>query len=209
MSITLRLVDSNAKISSDINAAIANHMNVLLKKKINKIRDNIKKLVPGWILEQPEINSLMDEGVQGSLNAEFGLYPGASNSAVVAITNAVKESVAIKIDPIYKNLQGGMTISIQPNTFSNLLGLTQGYTATPEASLHWLDWLLIQGDRTIVVGYYYKPSKEGRGGAGTKEIGGFWRVDPRYSGNISDNFITRALSGREKDISSVIDKAMK
>lgn len=209
MSIRLKLVDTNSQISKDINIAIANEVNKIFKRRKTRIENNIKKLIPGWIIEQPEIASLNAEGVKGSLNAEFGLYPGTASSAVTAINLAVRESVSVSVEPLDKNLQGGIVIQIQPESFANLLGLSEGFVITPTANLHWLDWILTQGDRVIVVGYYYQPSNEGRGRAGTMEIGQSWRVDPRYAGTIENNFITRALEGREKEISSALEKAIK
>ena len=72
------------------------------------------------------------------------------------------------------------------------------------ADLHWLDWLLTLGDKTIVIGYEYKPGTGGRSGGGTMTKGTAFRVSPSYSGTIEDNFITRAFSNKEKEVSSIL-----
>jgi hypothetical protein len=209
MSISIRIIETNSELALGINKAAADYFNKLMKKKTTRITNDIKRLVPKWITEQPEMTSLAQQGVPGSLNAQFGLYRGTGDSAVTAIADAVRESVIVKLEKVDQNLSGGLTIGIQPETFANLLGLSEGFVKTAEYSLHWLDWLLLQGDRTIVSGYKYVPSNEGRGGGGTMVGGGSWRVSPQYSGRADDNFVTRALNGRDREIQEVIERAFK
>ena len=208
--VTLKLIESNSEIISNINIGIADYVNKLFKKKANRIQRGIAKLVPAWVLEQPEIGSLTEEGTPGSLNSQFGFYSGTSAMIISAVTQAVKESTSVRIDPVDKNLNGGIFIEIQPENFGNLLSLSEGFIRTGQANLHWLDWLLTQGDRTIVANYLYQPaSGKGRSGGGTMALGGSWRVPPQYSGRVDDNFITRALNGREKQILDVIESVIK
>jgi hypothetical protein len=85
------------------------------------------------------------------------------------------------------------------------LTLKSGHTYTKDKiDLHWLDWLLIQGDTVVVIGYSYVPSALGISGGGTMKQGGSFRVPPQYSGNRSNNFITRAFDSREKQIEKIL-----
>ena len=201
MSITIELVDSFPVINSKINKAIAEEMNKRISKRISKGREIFKKLIFGWVMEQQEIQSLMAQGVPGSLNAAFGLtHPNVS-----VIASSVAEATSVNFTKISKKLSGGIEFNFQSNDFANLLGLPEGHLVTEMgADLHWLDWLLTKGDTVIIKGYTYKPSTEGRSRGGTMELGGFFRVDPKYSGKQDNNFITRAFEGRDKQLSKIL-----
>jgi len=210
MDLGFEILESNAEISRLINQAVSEKFNKKLKRNKKKITTGIKALVPSWILSQPEMQSIQAEGVSFSLASQFGIKSGTSASVVAAIANSVTESLQIELTEISnKTLSGGLVIYIQPANFSNLLSLSEGFVNTRSDSLHWLDWLLVQGDKTIVSGYDYSPSNEGRSGGGVMIGGGGWRVPPQFSGTITDNFVTRALSGRGDAIAKVIGGFLK
>jgi hypothetical protein len=148
-------------------------------------------------------------GGQNSLSAMFGLTDNQSNKAIEEILDAVGDSLVIKIDKLDKRLKGVIEFYFQPINFSNLLTLSSGHTKTLKGlDLHWMDWLLLQGDTVIVVGYNYVPSNKGISGNGTMEVGGSFRVPPQFSGTASNNFITRAFENKEKEIQSILESLM-
>lgn len=203
--ITLKLLESNQQIGRDINKAIAKYMNNQVRIKNRKILGIFKKNIDSWVRSQPEIQSILSQGEVGSLNAQFGLRPGTPDLAVEKIVNSIVESTQVKIKKIDENLSGGVDFYCQPSEFLNLLGLAEGHVRTEKgADLHWLDWLLTFGDKTIVVGYNYEPGSKGRSGGGTMTKGAAFRVSPSFSGTLGNNFITRALSNREKEVSSIL-----
>ena len=202
--IFLRLVDSNAKIEKDINNAISIELNKRLKKNRRRVEKKVKIAVASWINQAPEMQSLREEGVFYSLNAQLGFPLGFSDKAVSAIVDAVVGSVGVNVNGFFKSLQGGITFTIQPENFANLLGLSEANLAVVGGQLPWLEWLLLQGGKTIITGYEYEPSKDGRSGGGVMVLGGAWRIPPQFAGTQDDNFITRALSGREKELSVIM-----
>jgi hypothetical protein len=202
----LKLSDSPQKIEKDINAAIAEHINISVSKNKNKVQSRLQSALKVWIRNQPEIASLLDEGVLGTLNAQFGLPNGAGISALDAIVNSVARSIQIKLK-INNNLSGSsVEIFVQPQDFQNLLSLSIGHVVTEKSTdLHWLNWLLTMGDTVIITGYSYSAkSGFGRSGGGTMSGGGSWRIDPKYSGTIENNFITRAFEGKDKEIAIIL-----
>ena len=178
-----------------------------LKKNHKKAEDQVRSLVQGWIFEQPEISSILDEGVLNSLNAQLGFIAGTSNQAIEAISLAVAKSVAVEFEEINDKLQGGIIFYLQPDNFSNILGLPEAVIQATSARLPWLNWLLTQGSNTIVSGYTYKPDNSGRSGGGTMVSGNLWRIPPNFAGTAENNFITRALQGRDKELSSIMEDA--
>ena len=97
----------------------------------------------------------MSSNTLGSLKGQFGIRDGQDLSATIDIINAVRESVSVSFSPYTKQLKGGgLQVNFQPSDFTNLLGLQSGHVIYEGGDLHWLSWLLKEGSRTIIVGYY-------------------------------------------------------
>ena len=204
--LSIKLLESDNDIITKINKSIARRFNVLIKRRAKIVQNDIKRLIPSWISEQPEVISLNSDGTDGSLNAQFGLRPGQSAIVIADIINAISESIFVS--PV--NLSGGISFSIQPTDFKNLISLSSGIVATEKLQqLHWLDWLLTEGDRVIIAGYEYVPSDGGRSGGGTMKLGRSFRVEPSFSGTVDDNFVTRAFAGRDKQLANLLSKLLK
>ena len=206
MSLSLYLFDSNKKISQDINKAIGQFANQQMNKNKTRVLARIRAALPFWVASSPEIQSLNAEGVLNSLNAQFGLLPGMAGFATGQIINAISDSIIVDIKNFSgSNLKnGGVSFYIQPNDFKNLLDLPSGFVLTSTANLHWLEWLLLLGSKTIVYGYSYEPDTSGRSGGGTMTTGSVWRVPPEYAGNIGNNFITRLLRNRDRELQKIL-----
>ena len=206
MSLTIKLLGSDASIEKEIMRALAAHVNANLIKNRDRILSDLKRLIPVWMNAQPEIQSLLDDGSTGSLEAQFGIPADQAPTVVSAIIQGIVDSVKIEIIKAASNKKffGGIRFGIQPTDFVNLLSLSAAKIITEKGTtLEWLKWLLTAGDSMIVIGYDYFPGNGGRSGGGTMAGGGAWRVPPQYSGTASNNFITRALNGREKDIAAI------
>lgn len=199
MTITLKLLESVDDIEKNILSAIATQFNQTLIKNKSKILSEIINVIPKWISDQPEMQSLLSGG-SDSLIGQFGITMSPS-SIVNAIINAVVSSANISITPYNNKLQnGGIELNIQPENFQNLLGLSQGHTVYNGGDLHWLNWLLMRGDEILIVGYEYNPQTGiGRSGVGNMRKGTSFRVPPQFSGTDRNNFITRALIGPEPE----------
>jgi hypothetical protein len=209
MSISIKLLDSTNTIEKNINIAIAKYINVRLQNSKNTIINSIKNLTPSWIKDQPEIQSLLSSDPT-SLVGIFGINRNTS-SIVDTIINSISSSLTFEFKKIDNNLNGEFTINIQPSTFQNLLGLSEGYTNYSNGSLHWLEWLLLRGDEIIVANYQYNPSAgAGRSKLGNMITGGSFRVPPQFSGTSDNNFVTRALTGPNqiKKINNIFVQAL-
>jgi hypothetical protein len=200
MMIKLKLLESEKVITKNINQAIAEYVNNVLSSKKSVILTRAKSLAVGWVRIQPEILSLQSSSPD-SLAGQFGLTPGSSSSAVNSIISAVEQSIEVQFVPFNNNLKrGGLEINFQPSTFNNLLGLSEGHTSYFGGDLHWLSWLLTAGDLVIVANYQYNPQTGiGRSGLGNMVPGGSFRVPPQFSGDINNNFITRAFIGSQQE----------
>lgn len=206
----LKLVDSITKIEKDIKLALVRDLNVYLNKNKGLALDRLQKTVKSFVLSQPEVQSLEANSTPYTLNSLFGLQSGSDAGVANAIADAVVNSMQIKFDRIDKNFKGGVTFSIQPEDFQNLLGLPEGHVTTQKGSdLHWLDWLLTKGDSVVVAGYKYDATGTGRSGVGSMVAGGSFRVPPSFSGTLTNNFVTRAFENRQQEIEKIISEVFK
>lgn len=208
--ITLKLVETDKSIQGKIKAQFANFLNLTLRRRTRKIVEEIKGRLPVWLNDSPTIRELSRGTGVGTLGAQFGLYKGTETQAIEAIIDTVVASMDVEMSPINKRtLAGGVSIGIVPATFQDLLNLPEGHVIDGDTDLHWLKWLLKEGPRIIVKEYSYRTKAgAGRSGGGFMEKRGFFRVPPEYAGTVEDNFITKALSGvdKEREIFTIIQR---
>ena len=213
MTISLKLLGSDKGIEQQLVASLVDEVNAVLIAKSKSLESQIKQLIPIWIGSQPEMASLRASG-PNTLSAHFGLPVGTGDSAVDSIITSVAQSTVLEIKKVTKKRLGVkgvpvITISFQPATFQNLLSLGAGkYTSENGSAIPWLEWLFTLGDTPIVVGYEYLPGLGGRSGGGIMVGGSLWRVPPEFSGTLSNNFITRALDNRQKDIERIFRRVL-
>ena len=140
------------------------------------------------------------------MQGQLGLSPSLAANVPQDIAEAVADSIELIPRKTYvkgsTGLQGGMSLSIQPSDFSNILNMpdsTIRYYSTRYkriVTLDWLNWLLKQGQEVIVSNYIVNYGNHGRSGQAKmkRSMGAVWKVDSKYSGTIDDNFISRALN---------------
>lgn len=211
MSVTLKLLESEAEITRKVNAAIAPSINIYLDKRLPAIISGARQLVTSWVTSSSAMESLAQASPE-SLAGAFGVHPSSAIDIVNVIAESVAVSTTVELQKFDKNLKGSLSLSIQPDDFVNLLALPQGHTIYDGGDLHWLQWLLTLGNAPIVRNYHYEAgSGRGRTGLGVMAAGGSFRVPPQYSGTIDDNFITRALSGtdQENQIANMIERILR
>lgn len=209
MPASIVITDSLKTIESRVNKAISELVNDIINRNLQSIVNSVQALIPSWISSQPEIQSLLSSD-PSSLAGQFGI-PGGNTGIVNRIIGAVSNATEIKFVRYNANLKGGLELRFQPSNFNNLLGLPEGHVKYAGTDLHWLDWLLKQGDTIIVINYQYNPQTGlGRSKLGNMIEGGSFRVPPQFSGTEDNNFITRAFIGstQEQQITNIIEKVL-
>ena len=200
----MKIVSSNARIRALINKALAKEGEQVLKRASSNIRPQVVQVVKRVIATCPEIQELSS----GSLKYDFGLTEDPSSAIVNAVANSTRVSVS-KISSRGGSFRGGVKIYIQPSTFSNLLSLSVGQQAIESGgSIPWLSWMLTAGDSIIIsdFGVEYQTDTGRSGGATMDQAAKPFKVNPLYSGDETNNFITRALQPALKEISNIVRK---
>ncbi len=208
MTISVKLLDSYDTIKSKINKAFVDELNNKIIRSQSKALSVARQKVSLWVAEQPEVQSISRGG---DLAGHFGLRAGTSTGIATSIIEGVALATTFKFKKFDSNFKGYAELNFQPSHFANLLALPQSFVTTEKGTqLHWLDWLLTQGNRAIIVGYEYIPDTgKGRAGLGSMHLGGMWRVPPEYAGHRDDNFITRAFKNKQKDVEAIFREVLR
>lgn len=203
---SIKISDRLRAIEQKINNALTADINVRIRKNKQKVLNRIRLAARSWINQQPEIYSLRQSGIPGSLASAFGIFPGEDDRIVELIINEIINSIELNIKPANQYVKTVIEIIFQKNGINSLINLPGTSVITELGTqLKWLEWLLTKGDSVVITGYYYAPEiGRGRSGGGTMKIGGSFRVPPNFSGTLENNFITRAFSDKEKQIGQIL-----
>jgi hypothetical protein len=202
----VKIVTSNARMRALINKALAKEGERLLKTASSNIRKEVKEVVRKAIITCPEMRELSS----GTLKFDFGLTEDPSSAIANSVANSTRVSVS-KITSRGGSFRGGIKITVQPSTFSNLLSLPVAQQAIESGgSIPWLMWLLTAGDSIIIgnFGVDYEMGVGRSGGATMKQSEKPFKVNPLYSGDEQDNFVTRAIEPTLKEISKIVRKEL-
>ena len=197
----LKIIESVRSIEQKINKSLATQVNKVLPKAATRIKSRILELATFALSTSPEIASLSN----GSLRGDFGLTSNVAGPLVDAIVSTLD----VKVNKVNNNLQGGITLVMQPSDFSNLFSLPFAYQPIEGGNIPWLEWLLTLGDAVIIADFGVElGSGLGRSGKGHMVVGGPYKVNSAYSGVPDNNFITRAIAKVSPQIKEVILKAI-
>jgi len=200
MSLRLKLLDTPAQIEKKINKAFAGELNKSLSRKVPLLRDKLTPIIRSALNASPEINSLRG----GVLKLEFGLEDDPSSEIIESIVS----SINVNLKPVDTKFNGGFTLVMQPNDYSNLLSLPSASQPIDGGSLPWLEWLLTIGDSIVIAdfGVEFGSFPESRtGGARMASKARPYKVNSAFSGTPDDNFITRSISRVSSEISRTIE----
>jgi len=185
---------NEAQLHKDLMAHLSLEIEQVFKRAAPKIETHMRPLISGALRRSPEYSSM----AAGQLQSEFGLVDGMSR--MDAIIDTWTNSVNVEA----KNLTMKIT-AISAEYFSILRDPAATFVTEKGSRLPWLEWLLLEGDRRIVLGYGVGPGR-GRAGPQVMKMGGSWGVPAQYSGTVNNNFITRTVDSLEDEIFNLVKK---
>lgn len=202
MKISFELLDTEAQIQKAILNALLKDVDKKTKKAAIKLKKQLPIIIESAITSQPEYNSL----ISGELKSQFGI-PNAA--AKIDTLLRIWKNVDVKYKKAKvsgSQIKTAIVATAIRSDYSDALASAAAFQKTEKGqSLHWLDWLLNQGDRIIVKEYELVA---GRGRAGNvvmrKNVSGKWGVPSAFAGTPNNNWITRSLNS----VSSIIDRTL-
>ena len=207
---SVSIVESNDQISAKILKALKVEFDKYLNKVFNKIKPKIITIVQNAITSSPEYNSLLS----GDLKYEFGLPDSDSRLQIIlnfwTKLNADYKKVSITGD----RLSGGFTLNMISSDYNDILNNSAAvFTTEKGTDLHWLEWLLLFGSKTIIRDYEVEFGYNPRSRTGQAVMKGVkrgkWGVPYQFSGTQNNNWITRAIDSVESDVYKLLSEAMK
>lgn len=180
------------------------------KKEFNKKVIFLKKQISPIIYEAVYNSSEMSSVRSGFLRLDFGLRADPTP----AIAKAIADSCSIGIDDIKlagNKVVGGLTVSIQPKDYLNILNIPQAFNIIENGvKLPWLEWLVLYGSQIVIInfGVTYGSGLGRTGGAIMTEEARPFRVNPVFAGDSEDNFITRSIEKSIPNISKAIQRIL-
>lgn len=211
MQLKVKLIQSNSAIRTAMLNALMSDVNQTVNKSLPTIETGIKNIVEQAIKTEPEYDSL----IGGILRYEFGI---ADVTSVDKVIQLLVDTLTINKQPITitgAGLRGGFKVTmIGQADLSN--AINSGYGVVTDLrrfyNLPWLKWLLLEGTRPIVKNYEVQlgANPESRTGYAVmiESEGVNWAVPAQFAGTASNNWITRALSRCEKNITKLIQQTI-
>lgn len=208
MNISLSLIDNNSIIYKKILESLIPEVKDYMVSKINTIKIQLPPIIRQSIISTPEYTSL----INGKLKYEFGIPD--SSSKLAGILDIWSNNININYKPprISNNqIKSMFSINMIKINFSDVLYSDYAivYDSLRGYSLPWLEWLLLEGNKTIVSNHevIFGPHKQSRSGmAIMKESNKSWSVPSQFAGTINDNWITRAIDNSSNDIENLLNK---
>lgn len=209
MNIQFKLIENNRALQNEVLKALLPEVSRFIDSGIAKVKSALPNIIRQAIINTPEYNSLLN----GELKYEFGIANVDSklSSLLTAWSTNIQYSYR---SPSIKgsSIKGSFSANCIKVDFSDVL--YTDYAAVVDTirgySLPWLEWLLLDGNKTIVKNYevVVGPFSNSRTGlAVMKPSRKAWRVPSQFSGTINDNWITRAIDTVESDILKMMDGA--
>jgi hypothetical protein len=206
----LKLLESNLEISQNIMKALLPDIADYFKDVIYSLKANLPPVIRNTIINSSEYQSILN----GQLQYEFGIPdPGSKLAGLLDIWSQTIK-VTYNAPTISGNkIKGSFSVNMIRVDFSDVLYSEYAivYDALRGYSLPWLEWLLLEGNKTIISNYgvIIGPNKSSRTGmAVMRQSSGSWKVPSQFAGTIGDNWITRAIDNAENEIENVINKAL-
>lgn len=206
---TLEILDNIGLMTIKIMRAINKQVyeEEVLNKKLEKLAYKIRDFLYNKFLTSETYASLAG----GILRAEFGL----DDTEVANLPYIISEMISVDIGYQKSGSKVNITINmckVLTGEDLSTLGVYMSESKNGSFMIHWLFWLLTEGEKDVVPEYsiWLKP------GAGRSEMafmfhpkeGGSYSVDGQFSGTVNDNWITRTLRDNKEELTSLIIKTM-
>lgn len=209
MQFSLKILETNDQIKKDILKALLPQVQSFMDNGINKLKTELPSLIRLAIINTPEYESLLN----GKLMYEFGIPDSSSKLAGLLdiwSTNIHYQYMRPTISG--NSIKGFFSANCIRIDFADALYSDYGIIVDAKRgyTLPWLEWLLLDGNKTIVSKYEVAigPNPYSRTGqAIMRSSKRSWKVPAEFAGTSRDNWITRAIDSIENDIDNLVQKA--
>ena len=206
----LHMVDSQRQIARKICDKLVYELNAKIRRGSirAKLRDAVRQAVANVLEDSPTYQELVTAGSE--LYHELGLLN--SRGRLTAIVDKWAKSVKVNVSQFRRhggnNVVGTIYIQGIQADYSDVLGMPEAEFLSSNlrgelTDVPWLSWLLTRGRSFVTPGYVFvrghRPwSRTGDGIMVKMPRGGkSWQVPSAHSGTRTDNWVTRAIYGKD------------
>lgn len=212
MNISLKILENEKEIARRIAQSILPDVKRYLNNSINYIEKELPNIINAVIINTPEYSSILG----GKLKYEFGIPD--SSQKLAGLLNIWSRNIETEyFGPILSGnsqIRAKFSASMIKVDFSDVLysDYAKVYDNIRGYELPWLQWLLLEGNKTIIKNHQIivGPSKASRTGFAImrKRDAASWKVPAEFAGTEADNWITRAIDKAEDQINELFKKAL-
>lgn len=207
MRFSLKLLDSSKMIESKILNALLKQVTASMDDNINKLKLQLPSIITTAIENSPEYSSLLN----GKLKYEFGIDNSSAKLAKLISVWSTNIEYDYKAPFVQgSKIKSSFSANMIRADFSDVLytDFAIMYDTLRGYSLPWLEWLLLEGNKTIIKNHevIFGPNPVSRTGlAVMRPSRSSWKVPGEFAGTQSDNWITRAIDSASGDIQQLLD----
>ncbi len=210
MQFSVKLLESNTVARQLILEALLPDIKSYVDNALDQLKTQLPPILNRAVVETPEYESLL----AGKLRQELGIVDGASKVAGLLSVWSSTINIERKGPSISNgNIRGNFSVNMVRIDFSDVIyseyasmvDTMRGY------SLPWLEWLLLEGNRTIIDNHEIVLGANPRSRTGSAIMINSkqsWRIPTEFVGTIEDNWITRAIDSVSSEVEDLLQKVL-
>jgi hypothetical protein len=190
----IKILTNSAKFLSQLKEDLKRRLKPRLRKAADGLKAELTEKIPQWIATSIDYFLLKKKRNR----VELGITEEQLNLAMSEVSKIIVGSIRVEIT----SNPGGLKLYFDERTLYLIKVLPSGeYISENGHLVQWLDWLVTAGSRVVVEGHHFTDSPgEGRIGGGVMWKGGVWRVPLEIRGDQEDNFVTRIMDKKTKEM---------
>lgn len=222
MDFTFKFVDAYPQIIKKLNDAMINKLSKQLYSDDNiKIVEKAVRLFVKSTIQSSKVWKSLSGGDPKGLDKHFGIPKGTVGQRLETLLDIWADQILVEPKTIIRNKSFILSYDFYAvyADWADVLNAEEGITYNksrnhPEGQrLHWLSWLLVEGDQLQIDGYTidYGPNPASRSGGAIMIPKLSWRIPTGFGPfNTNSNFVTRQLDlvARDTDFRKILIEAM-
>lgn len=205
-----------ANLSYRLLNEIKKEMNRAISLIYSPVKNQILSLVSGAIKDSREYKQMLPGGV---LYGQVGRpdIEEILGNIIKAILNEIEVTI-FPFNIVGEQVVGALEIKILELSFNQVLAVNNTwFESENDFPVYWLNWLLFQGDRTIISNYRYLEDFSGLRGKNIvsrtntgimKRSNRGWGFPAEFAGTAENNWLTRAVDKIDDNIINIVEREL-
>lgn len=213
--LTFGLQINEAEAAEQIVDFLVSKFSRIIRDMVGPVKEKVARQIDFLIRNSPEYESLLSDDTH-SLHGQLGVVN--PENFMNAMISTITDNVNVETIPFTRrgdSFDGGMLVQVLLADFSDVLSIAGASFPSKGGNVDWLRWLLLGGASELINTHFYLGGRNfthwSRTGLGimAKSYGKrSWGVPSEFAGDISDNWLTRALTPILDDIGIILKQEL-